>query len=69
MMRLMDKFENITNAVGVVIDVIVPRVGKLGEAFIELATGDFTGAINITAEAFGGLADEIGKQLNSNKYF
>src|SRR6187401_650025 len=29
---LMDKFENITNAVGVVLEVVVARVGKLGEA-------------------------------------
>lgn len=56
---LMDKFENVTNAVGVVLEIVVARVGKLGEALIALASGNFTEAINKTAEAFGGLADEI----------
>lgn len=57
--ELFDKFENITNAVGVVIDVLVNRVGKLGEALIKLASGDFSGAIDSASEAFSGLADEL----------
>jgi hypothetical protein len=55
----MDKFENITNAVGVVLNVIVARVGKLGEALIALVSGDFDKAINLTSQAFTGLAAEI----------
>jgi hypothetical protein len=57
--ELMDKFENITNAVGVVLNVIVARVGKLGEALIALVSGDFDKAINLTSQAFTGLAAEI----------
>jgi hypothetical protein len=66
---LMDKFENITNAVGVVLDVIVARVGKLGEALIALATGNFTEAINKTGEAFNGLSDEIAGAVKQQQLY
>lgn len=66
---LMDKFENITNAVGVVLEVIVARVGKLGEALIALVTGNFTEAINKTGEAFGGLAEEIEGAVKQQQLF
>lgn len=66
---LMDKFENITNAVGVVLEVIVARVGKLGEALIALVTGNFTEAINKTGEAFGGLAAEIEGAVKQQQLF
>lgn len=67
--ELFDKFENITNAVGVVLDVIVARVGKLGEALIALATGNFDEAINKTAEAFSGLGDEIENAVRQQQIF
>jgi len=57
--QVFDKFENITNAIGVVMDVVINRVGKLGEALIALAEGRFQDAINLTANAFTGLAAEI----------
>lgn len=66
---LFDKFENITNAVGVVIDVLVNRVGKLGEALIALASGNFTEAINLTSQAFSGLADEIGNAITQGQLY
>jgi len=67
--EILDKFENITNAVGVVLNVIISRVGKLGEALIALATGDFDKAIDLTAQAFGGLADEIGNALTQGQLY
>jgi len=65
--EIFDKFENITNAVGVVIDVLVNRVGKLGEALIALASGDFSGALDKTKEAFGGIADEIERAVGEGQ--
>jgi hypothetical protein len=66
---LMDKFENVTNAVSVVVDVLVSRVGKLGEALIALAQGNFNKAINLTAEAFSGLSEEIGNAVKQQQLF
>ena len=67
--ELMDKFENVTNAVGVVIDVLVSRVAKLGEALIAFASGDFDKAIDLTSEAFSGLAEEIGNAVTQQQLF
>src|SRR5688572_7068512 len=66
---LMEKFENIMNAVGVVVEVVVARVGKLGEALIALATGNFTEAVNKTTEAFSGLGDEIENAVKQQQLF
>jgi hypothetical protein len=66
---LMDKFENVTNAVGVVLEIVVSRVGKLGEALIALAQGNFSEALNKTSEAFGGLADEIENAVRQQQIF
>lgn len=65
--ELLDKFENITNAVGVVLNVIINRVGKLGEALIALATGNFSEALDKTKEAFGGIADEIERAVGEGQ--
>jgi hypothetical protein len=67
--EFMDKFENITNAVGVVLQVIIGRVGKLGEALVALVSGDFNKAINLTSQAFGGLAEEIGNAVAQQQMF
>lgn len=67
--ELLDKFENITNAVGTVLQVIIGRVGKLGEALIALATGNFDKALNLTAQAFGGLAEEIGNAVTQSQLY
>lgn len=66
---VLDKFEDITNAVGVVLNVIVQRVGKLGEALIALASGNFSEAIDLTAQAFGGLGDEIENALKQGQLY
>lgn len=66
---LFDKFENVTHAVGVVLEVLVSRVGKLGEALIALARGNFSEAISKTSEAFGGLADEIENAVKQQQLF
>jgi len=66
---VLDKFENITNAIGVVLNVIVARVGKLGEALIALATGNFNDAIKLTGEAFSGLADEIANAVGQGQLY
>jgi hypothetical protein len=67
--NVLDKFENVTNAVGVVLDVIISRVGKLGEALIALATGDFTGALNLAKEAFTGLGDAMAVALRQGQLY
>lgn len=64
---LMDKFENVTNAVSVVMEVLVNRVAKLGEALIALFSGDINGAINATSAAFSGLAEEIGNAVKQQQ--
>jgi chromosome segregation ATPase len=56
---MMDKFEDITSAVSTVLDVLVTRAGKLGEALVALATGDIIGAFNKTKEAVSGLGAEM----------
>jgi hypothetical protein len=66
---LMDKFENVTNAVGVVVEVLVSRVGKLGEALIKLATFDVSGAVDSLSEAFSGLGDEIANAVKQQQIF
>lgn len=65
--EVFDKFENITNAVGTVLTVLLNRVGKLGEALIALASGDFSGALEKTTAAFSGLADEIGNAVSQSQ--
>lgn len=67
--ELMDKFENITNAVGTVVQVIIGRIGKLGEALIALVNGDFDEAINLTGQAFSGLADEIASAVTQSQLY
>lgn len=66
---LMDKFENITNAVGVVVQVVTGRIGKLGEAFIAFVSLDFDKAVDLTSQAFGGLAEEIGNAVTQQQLF
>lgn len=65
--ELLDKFENITNAIGIVLEVVVNRVGKLGEALIALASGNFSEAISKTTEAFTGLGDEINRAVGEGQ--
>lgn len=65
--EVLDKFENITNAVGIVLQVLLNRVGKLGEALIALASGNFSEAFDKTAEAFGGIADEIARAVGEGQ--
>jgi hypothetical protein len=67
--ELLDKFENITNAVGVVLEVIVGRIGKLGEALIALASGNFSEAVDLTSQAFSGLASEIENAVRQQQLF
>lgn len=67
--ELLDKFENITNAVSVVLNVIINRVGKLGEALVALVSGDFDKALNLTGEAFSGLADEIQNAVKAGQLY
>jgi hypothetical protein len=65
--ELFDKFENITTAVGQVITVLVNRVGKLGEALIALASGNFSEAFDKAAEAVGGLGDELERAVGEGQ--
>lgn len=67
--ELFDKFENITTAIGSVLTVIINRVGKLGEALVALVNGDFDQAINLTGEAFSGLAEEIQNAVNAGQLY
>lgn len=67
--QVLDKFENITNAIGVVLDVIINRVGKLGEALIALVSGDFNKALDLTSQAFSGLADEIANAIAQGQLY
>lgn len=64
-----DKFEDITNAVSTVINVLVGRVGKLGQALIALAEGNFSEALNLTSQAFSGLADEIERATTASQLY
>ncbi len=66
---LMDKFEDVTKAVSVVLDVLISRVAKLGEALVALFEGDFDRAIDLTAQSFSGLAAEIGAAVKQQQLF
>lgn len=66
---LMDKLENVTNAVSVVFEVLLGRVAMLGEALIALFNGDIDKAINLTGQAFSGLADEIQNAVKQQQLF
>ena len=65
--EVLDKFENITNAIGTVVTVVTNRIGKLGEALIAFVSLDFDKAVELTGEAFGGLADEIGRAVGESQ--
>lgn len=67
--ELFDKFENITTAVSSVMTVIINRVGKLGEALVALVSGNFDEAINLTGEAFSGLAEEIQNAVTAGQLY
>jgi hypothetical protein len=67
--ELLDKFENITTAIGSVVDVVVVRLGKLGEALVALFSGEFEKAADLTGEAFNGLAAEIGSAVAEGQKF
>lgn len=66
---LMDKLEDVTNAVSVVFEVLLGRVAMLGEALIALFNGDIDQAINLTGQAFSGLADEIQNAVKQQQLF
>lgn len=66
---LMDKFENVTNAVGVVLEVVRGRLAKFAEAVIAFVQLDFDKGIELTAQAFGGLAEEIGNAVTQQQLF
>lgn len=67
--QVLDKFENITNAIGVVMNVLIQRAALLGEALIAFATGDLAGAINKTSEAFTGLGEAIETSLKQGQLY
>jgi chromosome segregation ATPase len=66
---LMDQLENVTNAVSVVFEVLLGRVALLGEALIALFNGDIDKAIDLTGQAFSGLADEIQNAVKQQQLF
>jgi chromosome segregation ATPase len=66
---LMDQLENVTNAVSVVFEVLLGRVAMLGEALIALFNGDIDKAIDLTGQAFSGLADEIQNAVKQQQLF
>jgi hypothetical protein len=66
---LMDKLEDVTNAVSVVFEVLLGRVAMLGEALLALFNGDIDKAIDLTGQAFSGLADEIGNAVKQQQLF
>lgn len=49
-------------ALGAAVNVIIDRLAKLGGAIVKLFTGDFTGALSDTKEAFSGIGDEIARE-------
>jgi hypothetical protein len=55
----MDKFEDITAAVGAVIEVLQRRLGLLLESLIAFATGKWSEAADKATQAFSGMAEEI----------
>lgn len=65
--ELLDKFENVTNAITTVLQVLINRVGKLGEAFIAFVSGDFDEAFNKSAEAVGGLGDALSNAVKEGQ--
>jgi hypothetical protein len=67
--ELLDKFENITTAIGDVVDVLVGRLGMLGEALVAVFEGEFSKAADLASGAFTGLAAEIGNAVGEGQKF
>lgn len=65
--EVLDKFENVTSAIGTILQVLLNRVGKLGEALLLAFSGDFSAALDKTSEAFTGIADEIGRAVEEGQ--
>lgn len=65
--EVLDKFENITNAIGIVLEIFINRVGKLWEALWALAKGDIVGAINKTSGAFSGMGDQMARAVEEGQ--
>lgn len=65
--EVLDKFENVTSAIGTILEVLLNRVGKLGEALLLAFSGDFSAALDKTSEAFTGIADEIGRAVEEGQ--
>ena len=51
-------------ALGVALDVYLERVGKLAEMYVDLFTGDFAGAWENLKGIFGGLGDELEREIS-----
>lgn len=60
--KVIDKTEQALAAFGAVINVIIDRASKLGEAIVKIFSGDFKGALNDGKQAFSGLTAEMVKQ-------
>lgn len=65
--EVLDKFENVTNAIGIVLEIFINRVGKLGEALLALAQGNFSEAIDKTSQAFSGMGDQMARAVEEGQ--
>lgn len=59
-----DAFARVMAQAGAIVDVLVGRVIKLGEALFKFLTGDYQGGVQSLTESFSGLGDELEREVN-----
>jgi hypothetical protein len=59
----MDKFEDVTAAVGAVVEIVVDRITKFVGALGKLLSGDFSGGLEDMQNSFKGIGDEIEREV------
>ena len=61
----LDKFEQVTAALGAALNVIIDRLARFGEGLIKLLSGDVSGGLDQIADSFKGIGDEMEREIKA----